>query len=372
MTKPVCEAIAIPCVLDNRPRRYVYAGRCRVGLESSSRRRLRIQHDVPHMQFLRVQFWVGWGPRLRLRRFPESKKAPQAPQQAAVARASRRGRVDEEAAADIRRVAQVVGAHVDNDHGFVRQPLPARDEAAVRQGAVLLEEHDVKEQAEADGQQRAVEDARDVVLGKPRREAGPHGADGGDGAGVDGAEEGDLGRGLGLADELGAGVEADGAESRAGEAADDVVPHLLVHHERRGWASLALTVVVGGGEEARGEEGGVGVPVLLPDDDVELRVAAGDAEHAHAALLKVRREEGRLGLDGAGGGGLGHDEHQEGALLGLPWLPVDLGDVPVVSGIAGQLEVVLWHPIGKGERKGGRGGGVNGWAGIVQSPYWKV
>lgn len=295
VTQAVRKSVSIPGVFNDSTSGNVDAGGSVVGLHGLGGSRLRLQNDTPDILLFDAQ---GVG----VRRPPWRC-------------------VNHEAAANVRRVAEVVRADVNDDHGVVRQLLAAGDEAAVREGAVLLEEDNVEEEAEADGEHGLVQDGGDLVLRQAGDETRPHGPHGGHGAGVYGAQQLDLGGRLELPDELCFGAEADGAEACGVEAADDVVAHFLVGHERRGLFAA---------EEPRLEERRVRVPVLFPDDNVQLFIARRDTQHANAALFEMRRQKRRLCGNTAVGGGLRHDEHEERPLLGLPGLPILLRDVAVV------------------------------------------
>lgn len=244
VTQAVRKSVSIPGVFNDSTSSNVDTGGGVVGLHGLGGGRLRVQDDAPDVLLFDAQ-----GVGVRRRRPP-------------------RRRVNHEAAANVGRVAEVVRADVDDDHGVVRQLLVARDEAAVRESTVLLEQYDVEEEAEADGEHGLVQDGGDLVLRQAGDETRPHGPHGGHGAGVYGPEELDLGGRLELSDELCFGAEADGAEACAVEAADDVVADFLVGHERRGLFAA---------KEPRLQERCVRVPVLFPDDNVQLFVTRRDA-----------------------------------------------------------------------------------------------
>lgn len=245
VTQAVRKSVSIPSIFNDGTSGNVDAGGGVVGLHGLGGGRLRLQDDTPDILLFDAQ-----GVGVRRRRRPP------------------RRRVNHEAAANVGRVAEVVRADVDDDHGVVRQLLVAGDETAVREGPVLLEEDDVEEEAEADGKHGLVQDGGDLVLRQAGDETRPHGPHGGHGAGVYGPEKLDLGGRLELSDELCFGAEADGAEACAVEAADDVVADFLVGHERRGLFAA---------EEPRFQECRVRVPVFFPDDNIQLCVARRDS-----------------------------------------------------------------------------------------------
>jgi len=102
----------------------------------------------------------------------------------------------------------------------------------MRQCAVFLEEHNVEEQPEAYREQRVVQDGRDFIFGQAGYETGSHSAHSGDGAGIDRSKQFNLGWRLGLPNQLCLRREAHGLEPVIIQASHDVVPHLLVGHER--------------------------------------------------------------------------------------------------------------------------------------------
>ena len=58
MSQPVREAVPIPRIFDDRSSRDIHTRCCPIRLECPSRSRLRIEYDIPHLEFLRAKFGV--------------------------------------------------------------------------------------------------------------------------------------------------------------------------------------------------------------------------------------------------------------------------------------------------------------------------